>query len=99
MTWCAPPPDPRMRLAHVFTHPTSVLNPPPFTQVHFKRSANVHPLGVEKSVVEPRKPGEVWENPIAHPVWSNEEVSALSHLAFPSHAPSGPDCLAPSPVQ
>ena len=43
-------------------------------RVHFKLSSNVHPLGVEK--VQKSIPA-YWDNPMAHPVWTDQEVNSV----------------------
>jgi hypothetical protein len=43
--------------------------------VHFKLSSNVHPLGVEK--VHKSIPS-YWDNPMAHPVWTDQEVNTVA---------------------
>jgi len=42
--------------------------------VHFKTSTNKHPLGVSKTVVGDKP---IWENPMHHSVWTDEEVNGV----------------------
>jgi hypothetical protein len=44
-------------------------------RVHFKRSTNVHPLGVEKNH---KSIQNYWDNPMAHPVWSEKELLSIA---------------------
>ena len=45
-----------------------------FGRIHFKISSNVHPLGVTK--IHSTIPN-YWDNPMAHPVWTDEEVHGV----------------------
>ena len=49
-------------------------------RTHFKISANVHPMGVSKV---PQNTPNYWDNPMAHPVWTEEEV----HGVVKTHVP------------
>jgi hypothetical protein len=49
-------------------------------RVHFKRSANVHPLGVKK---QHDTIPNYWDNPMSHPVWTDEEVHGVTKTHIP----------------
>eukprot|EP00290_Baffinella_frigidus_P019747 CAMPEP_0180202880 /NCGR_PEP_ID=MMETSP0987-20121128/7549_1 /TAXON_ID=697907 /ORGANISM="non described non described, Strain CCMP2293" /LENGTH=342 /DNA_ID=CAMNT_0022158203 /DNA_START=246 /DNA_END=1274 /DNA_ORIENTATION=- len=53
--------------------------------VHFKKSASVHPLGVKKSFADQTRKldPEVWDNPMAHAVWSEAEVHGVKATHVP----------------
>jgi hypothetical protein len=45
--------------------------------VHFKKSANPHPMGLQKNLDHRPKPSEFWDNPMQHAVWTAEEVNSV----------------------